>query len=498
MDVYKELKQDNQVFSDGYLKIKNFPTKNDKQNSNQVSEIQGYLNEIYEKYKKMDYNAPDLSDNQNLFKISPLLLDDIEIRKFFRSHGENPSAMQEYQRDVTVLDNMMTGLIEQSTALTKQQSQSGGEGTMSESGVRKAAAAGSMGVGFKKPVEEMLRRINMMGDASKKNYIESAKMIEHQVSIDDLMNNIRENDKYKNFISDVIDKKKEPSNFIMGGLEPAQIPFEFDNLPRIKKKEFKPNETILTSLNGDMGIFRKDIEKEQPKDIVLIKEKEKDKTSNFKRRHVSQPLIPVQRIKGEDVNPSENTNKNNPNAKEDPNQQYKRESFRINPLKKMLTKNITLPGDLKRDKSHLKNLMEKDKTTMTKLNQNVNTRSNVVSAKSSNYKGSQASSPNSRIKTQNSRENMEDEEELRRIAIEKSIKNKINEAKRLDEERIKRIEDLHNNRDRFLQNMLDKFNRTQSAETLYKQYCIYIEKHGKVTTTNRIEIKDLNKEYYKI
>ena len=292
MDVYRELKQDNQVFSDGYLKIKNFPTKNDKQNSNQVSEIQGYLNEIYEKYKKLDYNAPDLSDSHNLFKISPLLLDDTEIRKFFRSYGENPSAMLEYQRDVTVLDNMMTGLMEQSTALTKQQSQGGGEGTMSESGVRKAAEV-SMGVGFKKPAEEILRRINMrvpnmigmMSDASKKNYIESAKMIEHHVSIDDLMNNIRENDKYKNFISEVIDKKKEPSNFIMGGLEPAQIPFEFDNLPKIKKKEFKPNETILTSLNGDMGIFRKDIEKELPKNNVLINENEKDKTNKRNKRN---------------------------------------------------------------------------------------------------------------------------------------------------------------------------------------------------------------------
>jgi len=239
MEVIAHYKKDNNIFLKGYNNFKEVTKrKNNKEfkhnskipNHKVVLEIEKTLEDIIPQYEEKGYIIPDLSDEKNLFKLSPLLVPNPYVEKYVKNQIEqNGEPVHNFNKDILFLNNFRFAMIQ------------GAKKTEDE----------------KKNLQEIV--------LGRSNSVIQNKIIPKKIEVEseyELMHNVR-NNYYANLQIKKIIKEQE-KNRDNKGLELKKSRFYIGlDTPKIKK--FNPNETIITSLKSEEAAFKSKYDVGKPK-----------------------------------------------------------------------------------------------------------------------------------------------------------------------------------------------------------------------------------------
>ena len=248
MEVISHYKKDNNAFLKGYKNFKEvgkrknnteFKPNSKIPNQKVVLEIEKSLEDIIPQYEEKGYKIPDLSDEKNLFKLSPLLVENAYVEKYVKTQIEqnDPNGpVHNFNKDILFLNNFRYAIVQGSKKTEEEK---------------------------KKVQEKLLFRASSIIQNKiipKKIEVESEKELMHN-----LRNNYNANLKIKKIIQE---QEKNRDN---KGLELKKSKFYIGlGTPKIKK--FNPNETIITSLKSEEAAFKSkhDVGKSKRNTIAFI------------------------------------------------------------------------------------------------------------------------------------------------------------------------------------------------------------------------------------
>ena len=239
MDEIDDINRDNSAFSVGYKNFKSHIQKNVNSHSDtnnqyrpkQPLEIEEILEDLIIRYKEKGYKIPDLSDEKNIFKMSPMLVEDDKMFKFYQANKDTHN----FNKDLLVLNNMRFAIVQNGASKIVRDRKGRVPGSHAGEGnddhPKRAAS-----ITHKVPEHVEIDAVHLMHDV-KSNYYNNLKT--KKMIIELSQNREGEGMDYK-----------EKSKFQIGIETP-------------KKVAFNPNETLMTSLKSEIAAFKSKHDKKE-------------------------------------------------------------------------------------------------------------------------------------------------------------------------------------------------------------------------------------------
>jgi len=478
MDQVYEFNRDNNAF---FKAFKNFKRLTQRKNAKHYKpkgereelEIEKTLEEVIKQYKARGYKIPDLSDEKNIFKLNPMLVEDHKMEKYYNAEKQNHN----FSKDIVLLNNMRFSMIKQNKSKPSHSDKEGNNENEGGIGKRESVMAVMS--------NEEMTDIDMMEEV-RKNYYGNLKMkkllLEHETSKEAKGNNFQ-----------------PKSRFFIG-------------LDTPKKINFNPNETIITSLKSEVSAFKSRGERESEK-----RRDSQDKGNNKHHKVYSSDKV----IINDDVDKS---NKNSKKLSVIPQNKHTRKLSQYNVVSTNISKldqskmnhmgrySLSLPKNNKDNQGNQEGIYNKNKDNqviLPPINSITNTNKMVKSMFKNNDNNKttiikdfeEEKSIRSNLKRNQSqlliKRNLLQEENIKpfsklsimekeivekeifdkQLELQNEMIKKVIDARKAEEEKQKKLLDLQANREKFIVFMFEKYLKDKDYGSLVNNYTIYSKKH---------------------